>query len=119
MLRRFQLAFHERLVDGHLYGDIGDFFLLPTLYLPSFLLNFLNTQIAMVEAGEGVAIIPSYGLPACRNRRVVMSRLINPVVHTDFNEIRHAGRKLPPVAEEFTYFLQSYIARWAGRSGVL
>ena len=33
MLRRFQLAFHERLVDDHLYGDIGEFFLLPTFYL--------------------------------------------------------------------------------------
>jgi len=33
MLRRFQLAFHESLVDDHLYGDIGDFFLLPTFYL--------------------------------------------------------------------------------------
>jgi hypothetical protein len=33
MLRRFQLAFHERLVDDHLYGEIGDFFLLPTFYL--------------------------------------------------------------------------------------
>jgi len=32
---------------------------------------------------------------------------------------RHAGRKLPLVAEEFTSFLQSYIATWAGRSGVL
>jgi len=29
------------------------------------------------------------------------------------------GRKLPPVAEDFTSFLQSYIASWAGRSGIL
>jgi LysR family transcriptional regulator, carnitine catabolism transcriptional activator len=102
----------QQFIDKHL-ARAG------VVHQPSFLLNFLNTQIAMVEAGEGVAIIPSYGLPACRNRRVVMSRLINPVVHTDFNQIRHAGRKLPPVAEEFTSFLQSYIAGWAGRSGVL
>jgi LysR family carnitine catabolism transcriptional activator len=86
---------------------------------PSLVLNYLNTQVAMVEAGEGVAIIPSYGQLACQDRRVVMSRLINPVVHLDFSQIRHAGRKLPPVAEEFTSFLQSYIARWAGHSGVL
>jgi len=64
----------------------------------------------MVEAGEGVAVIPSYGQLACRDRKVVMSRLINPVVNLDFSQIRHAGRKLPPVAEEFTSFLQSYIA---------
>jgi hypothetical protein len=33
-----------------------------------------------VEADEGIAIIPSFGVPACRNRKVVMSRLIDPIV---------------------------------------
>lgn len=88
-------------------------------YQPTLVVNYLNTQIAMVEAGEGMAIIPSYGQLACRDRRVVMSRLINPVVHVDTCQVLRAGRKLPPVAEEFTSFLQSYIARWAGRSGIL
>jgi LysR family carnitine catabolism transcriptional activator len=82
-------------------------------------LNSLDTQIAMVEAGHGIAVIPSFGLPACRNRRVVMSRLINPVVTLDFHQIRNRGKKLPAAAEDFTSFLQSYIARWAGRSGIL
>lgn len=86
---------------------------------PALVVNYLNTQVAMVEAGVGVAIIPSYGLLGSRDRKVVMSRLINPVVNLDFSQIRHAGRKLPPVGEEFTSFLQSYIATWAGRSGVL
>jgi len=102
----------QQLIDRHLAraGVTGQ---------PSLVLNYLNTQVALVEAGEGVAIIPSYGQLACRDRKVTMSRLINPVVHLDFSQIRHAGRKLPPVAEEFTSFLQSYSARWAGRSGVL
>jgi DNA-binding transcriptional LysR family regulator len=82
-------------------------------------LNSLDTQIAMVEAGQGIAVIPSFGLPACRNRRVVMSRLINPVVTLDFHQIRNRGKKLPTGAEDFTSFLQSYIARWAGRAGIL
>jgi DNA-binding transcriptional LysR family regulator len=79
----------------------------------------LDTQIAMVEAGEGIAVIPSYGLPVCRNRRVVMSRLINPAVTLDFHQIRNRGRKLPEGAEDFTRFLQGYIARWAGSAGIL
>jgi DNA-binding transcriptional LysR family regulator len=58
-------------------------------------LNSLDTQIAMVEAGEGIAVIPSYGLPACRNRQVVMTRLINPVVNLAFSQLRARGRKLP------------------------
>jgi LysR family carnitine catabolism transcriptional activator len=81
--------------------------------------NYLDTMIAMVEAGEGVAIIPSFVLPACRNRRVVMSRLINPVVNMDFSRISLRGKKLPPGADDFTSFLQGYIARWAGRAGIL
>ena len=78
-----------------------------------------HTLLALAEAGQGVAIIPSYGLPACRSRKLAMSRLINPVVPLDFSQIRLGGRKLPPVAEDFTSFLQSYIASWAGRSGIL
>ena len=73
----------------------------------------------VTEAGEGIAIIPAYGLPACRNRDVAVSRLINPVVTLEFSQVRARGRKLPPDAEDFTSFLQHHIARWAGRAGVL
>jgi DNA-binding transcriptional LysR family regulator len=82
-------------------------------------INLLDTQIAMVEADEGVAIIPSFGLLACRNRKVVMSRLINPVVNMDFHQIRKRGRQLSASADEFSYFLKNYIARWAGPAGIL
>jgi LysR family carnitine catabolism transcriptional activator len=81
--------------------------------------NFLDTQIALVEANEGIAVIPSFGLPACRNRKVLMSQLINPVVNLEFHQISNRGKKLPPGADEFTAFLKTYIARWAGRTGVL
>jgi LysR family transcriptional regulator, carnitine catabolism transcriptional activator len=102
----------QQFVDKHL-AKAG------VVYQPNLTVNYLNTQIAMVEAGEGVAIIPSYGLLACRDRSIAMSRLVNPVVRLDFSQLRHAGRRLSSVAEEFTSFLQSYIAGWAGRSGVL
>ncbi len=82
-------------------------------------LNFLDTQIAMVEAGEGMAIIPSFALPACRKRRVAVSRLIDPVVALDFYQIRSRGRKVPPCSADFASFLQSYVARWAGGQGVV
>jgi DNA-binding transcriptional LysR family regulator len=81
--------------------------------------NLLDTQIAMVEADEGIAIIPSFGIPACRNRKIVMSRLINPVVEMSLHLISNRGRKLPPGADEFTIFLKSFIERWAGRAGLL
>jgi len=85
----------QQFVDKHL-AKAG------IAYEPSLALNYLGTQIAMVEAGEGIAVVPSFVLPECRNRRLLISRLIEPVVHLDFYQIRHAGRRLPPVAEEFT-----------------
>ena len=81
--------------------------------------NSLDTQIAMVEAGHGIAVIPSFGIPACRNRQVVMTRLVKPHVTLDFHQITSRGRTLPAGAEAFTVFLQDYIARWAGRAGIL
>ncbi len=86
---------------------------------PQATFSYLDTLIAMVEAGEGVAIVPSFVIPACRNRKVAMSKLINPLVNLDFSRISLRGRKLPSGAEEFTSFLQGYIARWAGRAGIL
>jgi len=89
------------------------------VYQPSLEVNYLNTQIAMVAAGEGIAVVPSFALPECQNRKLGMSRLVNPVVSLDFLQIRRAGKKLPSIAEEFTSFLRDHITRWAERSGVL
>jgi DNA-binding transcriptional LysR family regulator len=81
--------------------------------------NLLDTQIALVEANEGIAIIPSFGLPVARGRKVAMSPLVNPVVHLEFHQISSRAKPVPPDAGEFTAFLKTYVSRWAGRSGVL
>ena len=94
----------QQLVDKHL-AQAG------VVSRQSVWINLLDTQIAMVEADEGIAIIPSFGLPACRNRKVVTSRLINPVVEVEFHQISNRGRKLPPGADEFSAFLKSFFAR--------
>ncbi len=38
--------------------------------------NLLDTQIALVEVEQGIAIVPSFGLPVARQRRVVKHRPI-------------------------------------------
>ncbi|NTX55648.1 LysR family transcriptional regulator [Myxococcus sp. CA039A] len=81
--------------------------------------NLLDTQVALVEADEGVAIIPSFGLPLCKNREVVMSRLVDPVVSMEFHQITQRGRSLPEGADEFVGFLKTYIASWVTRVGVV
>ena len=37
------------------------------------IVKLLDTQIALVEANEGIAIIPSFGMLPCLNRKVTMS----------------------------------------------
>jgi LysR family carnitine catabolism transcriptional activator len=86
---------------------------------PIMVVNSLDTQIAMVAAGQGVAIIPSFGLAACRNRDVVASRLVSPSVTMDFHEIRNRGRKLSQAADEFSSFIQAQMMKWAGHAGVI
>jgi LysR family transcriptional regulator, carnitine catabolism transcriptional activator len=81
--------------------------------------NLLDTQIGLVEAEQGIAIIPSFGLPACRSRKVTMSELVEPLVTLEFYEISSRARKLPAEASEFSTFLKRYIARWAGEAGAL
>jgi LysR family carnitine catabolism transcriptional activator len=103
---------HQQLIDEHL-ARTG------VRWQRGVVVNFLDTQIALVEAAEGVAIIPSFGLHACRNRKVLMSQLVNPVVNLEFHQISNRGKKLSPAADEFGVFLKAYIARWAGRNGVL
>lgn len=72
--------------------------------------NLLDTQIGLVEAGLGIAVIPSFGVLASRNRKVRITEL-DPVVTLEFYEISNRGRKLPPEAIEFGAFLKTYIAR--------
>jgi hypothetical protein len=41
-----------------------------------------------------MAVIPSFVLPACRNRKVAMSKRTNPVVNVDLWRISLRGKKL-------------------------
>lgn len=80
------------------------------------IVKLLETQIALVEANEGIAVIPSFGMLACRNRKVTMSALVDPVVDLDFYQISNRGSRLSEDAKEFSVFLKTYIANWAGAS---
>lgn len=80
---------------------------------PEMRFHYYQTHIAMVEAGAGVAVLPSFCYPACRERKVAMVPLTDPVVPLDFYQIISRGRRLPPGAEEFSQFLQRYIAELA------
>lgn len=77
---------------------------------PDAVCNYLETQIAMVEAGVGVAVLPSFAVPACLKRDVSIHPLVEPVVSAYLNCLVNRGRKLSPAAEEFMAFLKGYMA---------
>jgi hypothetical protein len=96
--------------------------------VPGLRLTFLNLLLFVVGAFLGaltfllgyLGIFAGHELKdAAFVGQVWVSRLVNPVVSLDFYQISNRGRKLPHGSEEFMSFLQNYIARWAGRAGIL
>jgi DNA-binding transcriptional LysR family regulator len=81
--------------------------------------NLLDTQIGFVEADQGIGMIPSFGMPACRTRKVTVSVLVEPIVNLELYQISNRGRKLPAEAKEFSAFLKTYIASRVGDAGIL
>ncbi|MET3462207.1 MULTISPECIES: LysR family transcriptional regulator [Variovorax] len=53
--------------------------------------NFFGTLIAMVEAGFGTAVMPTFALAACRRHRVRTDVLTKPKVGLDFYRITKRG----------------------------
>ena len=80
--------------------------------------NFLETQIAMVEAGVGAAVTPTSTAPACVKRKVTMHALVDPVVWTDVCWLSSRTRELSHNAEDFGDFLKGYLAHIGDQAGV-
>ncbi len=55
--------------------------------------NLFETLIAMVEAGMGDGVIPSFALMACMRHRVSADLLIKPAVSIDFYQVTRRGFK--------------------------
>jgi hypothetical protein len=62
------------------------------------------------KRSRGVAVIPSFGVLASRNRQVRITEL-EPLVTLELQEISNRGRKLPPEAIEFAACLKTDVAR--------
>ncbi len=77
--------------------------------------NFLETQIALVEAGVGAGVTPTSTAHVCAKRKVTMHALVDPVVWTDFCWVSSRSRELSPAAEDFADFLRSYLAHIDGQ----
>jgi DNA-binding transcriptional LysR family regulator len=80
---------------------------------PDVICNYLETQIALVEVGSGMAVIPTFAAPACANRRITLHPIVDPVVTSDLYWIANRARKPSKTAHSFHAFLKAYFSEFA------
>lgn len=71
--------------------------------------NHFDTLIAMVAAGMGTAIIPTFAMPACRRHRVRTDLLSHPHVSAGFYRITKRGRAKSAAMLDFSKALVSLL----------
>src|SRR5690348_5471801 len=80
---------------------------------PEIICNYLETQLAMVEVGAGVAVVPSFVMPACAKRAITIHELVGPRVTGNVYWLAHRARKLPEGSEGFHHFLRQFMSTLA------
>lgn len=75
---------------------------------PAYEVSLITTALSLVEAGLGVAVLPSYALAAARYHAVAGKPLVEPVIARDVVLIRASGRSISPAAASFANVLQRF-----------
>jgi DNA-binding transcriptional LysR family regulator len=75
---------------------------------PAFEVSQMTTAVMLVEAGLGVAVLPTYVWSFARDHKVISKPLVEPHVSRDISMIHAAGRSLSPAAESFARFLRKH-----------
>jgi DNA-binding transcriptional LysR family regulator len=96
----------QSLVDAHLaqIGGVGE---------QRQVVNFIGTVIAMVRAGLGHAIIPSFAIEECKRHGLQISMLTAPVVNLDLYLVTRRGSQAKSTSLEFTARLKATAAKLA------
>jgi LysR family transcriptional regulator, carnitine catabolism transcriptional activator len=77
-------------------------------------MNFIGTLIAMVQAGHGHAVVPSFALDDCVRHGLAVSMLVEPAVHLDLYLVSRRGAQAKPAALDFAAALKRAATRLAG-----
>ncbi|AUV02166.1 MULTISPECIES: LysR family transcriptional regulator [Enterobacteriaceae] len=80
----------------------------------------LSTSLGMVEAGLGVAVVPSLAMPTDEHHVLVSRPLIEPVIRRTLGLVLRRGDSLSPAAEKFREMLmklwsQDKTSPWIGK----
>lgn len=77
-------------------------------------MNLIGTIIAMVRAGRGHAIIPSFAMEECLGQRLGVAMLREPVVNLELYLVSRRGRQPKPAALAFAEALKEAAERLPG-----
>ena len=75
----------------------------------------MTTMLGLVEAGLGVAAVPSLAMPGADHPLLVSVPLVDPVVTRKVGLIRRKGRPLSPAAQQ----LYDFFAEMKGKRAVV
>jgi DNA-binding transcriptional LysR family regulator len=76
--------------------------------------NLIGTIIAMVRAGHGHAVIPSFAIDECLRQELRVAMLREPVAHMELYLVSRRGQQPKPAALEFAQALKQAAERLAG-----
>lgn len=82
---------------------------------PAYEVTHLWTVVGMVDAGLGVAVLPSYANAIAQLYRIRITRLVEPLVRRETSFMMRRGVRLSPAAAGFQAFLKGYVGEWQGR----
>ena len=68
---------------------------------------YLSTVVGMVDAGLGVAVLPSYASPMTRVYKIEVKKMVKPAIRREISFITRQGRTLSPAAESFKTFIRA------------
>ncbi|HKB55922.1 MAG TPA: LysR substrate-binding domain-containing protein [Ramlibacter sp.] len=81
---------------------------------PAYEVSHLWTVVGMVDAGLGIAVLPSYARAISQLYRIHMIRLVDPAVRRDTSLMIRRGVGGSPAAQGFQAFLRTFFREWQG-----
>ena len=73
--------------------------------------SYLSTVVGLVDAGLGVAVLPSYASPITQFYGIQIRKLVHPAIRRETSFITRQGRSLSPAAASLKDFLKGYVRR--------
>ena len=75
--------------------------------VPAYEVAQITTALAMVEAGLGIAVLPTYAWAGARGMKIAAAAL-KPAIARDITMITRAGRSIAPAVSAFAKYLGTY-----------